>query len=200
MTTDYRTTHSWKAAIDLAPHILRLAEALPEHEQSGLVLQLHQIMLDLPTRIAQDLADATKLRFEVVYRLGAALEVIDRVYPALDTAEIRIATNALAERLSGEQFDEVIPEPAPVAPEPVEPALHETSAPSDPQLDAQAAVAATFAPSIVAPAEPTLEAQLTETVPYAPAVTPAESIPVVPTSSAAGSEPTTVNVQPDSVQ
>jgi hypothetical protein len=104
--TNFRTTASWQAAIALGPGLVRLAEELPASEQLGLAWQLQQTMVELPAAIAFDLqAEGRDTRIPVLLQLIAALDLIERVYPALDTAAIRQATDALFERLSSDQFN-----------------------------------------------------------------------------------------------
>ena len=107
-----RSTYSWTGAIALGPALVSLAEALPAHEQNGLVMQLQQLMVELPAMITHDLVIGGETRHDSVFRLVAALELIDRIYPALDGADAREALDTLAERLSGPNFQEVIAPPA----------------------------------------------------------------------------------------
>jgi len=69
---------------------MTLAEELPASEELGLSLQLRQIMVELPATIAADLLrDVSEVRLMPVLKLLATLELIDRVYPALDTAGVK---------------------------------------------------------------------------------------------------------------
>lgn len=103
--SDVRSTRNWQNAIDLAPMLVRLAEELPAAEQMGLSLQLRQAMVEVPATIAADtLSSGDGSPKLAVLRLVAVLELIEKVYPALDTASVRSAVDSLAERLtSGDQ-------------------------------------------------------------------------------------------------
>ena len=114
MATDYRKTLAWQAAIDLGPQIVKLAEALPDTEQAGLAQQLRQLMVELPGAIALDVAEGSNVRLPLALRLDAALELVDRVYPALDAAPAQAALAKLLARLRSDQFDETEAAPAPV--------------------------------------------------------------------------------------
>lgn len=128
--SDFRSAHSWQEAIDLGPGLARLAEQLPLSEQMGLAWQLQQIMVELPQAIALDLLqDGSMTRRPASLRLIASLDLIEKIYPALDTAEIRTAADNLVDRLKSDRFTEVdgipgsftqTPDPAP-APLPVAP-------------------------------------------------------------------------------
>ncbi len=108
---EYRNTYSWQGAIDLGPKLVSLSEDLPVHEQTGLLMQLHELMVEVPAMVAADLVDGTSLRFAPLYRLTASLELIERVYPALDASMARHELDELSLRLSGPSFNEMIAKP-----------------------------------------------------------------------------------------
>lgn len=148
--SEFRDTHSWKGAIELGPHLARLADELPAGEQMGLALQLREGMVNLASGIGLDLLDGdTFTRRRHAVRLLATLDLIDHVYPALDTADARDGLDKLLERLTGPDFGQhksgkpraVAPAPAP-RPEPPHPAPE--SVPVIP--DAMAAPAAPVVP------------------------------------------------------
>jgi hypothetical protein len=98
---DFRNDRTWQEAIALGPHLMELAEAMPATEELGLSWQLRKSMVRLPAAIAVDMHGEGSGRMAEYYRLVATLELIDRVYPALDTAGSRKAVEALGERLAG---------------------------------------------------------------------------------------------------
>jgi hypothetical protein len=118
---EFRDTRSWQEAIALGPELMELAEAMPATEELGLSWQLRKSMVRLPAAVALDLDDDKDARKVELYRLMATLELIDKVYPALDTAAAKSAVDRLAERLTGPGFDERVrgksPAPKPAAPE-----------------------------------------------------------------------------------
>jgi hypothetical protein len=161
---DFKDTHSWQSAIALGAQLMELAEAMPATEELGLSWQLRKSMVRLPAAIALDLDSDKKGRFGELYRLVATLELIDKVYPALDTAAAKSAVDKLTERLSGPDFDERLRGKAP-APRPPQP----PDTPTQPAAAApQPADNAHHAPSTV----PVLEA---------PTPQPGVSVPVQPT-------------------
>lgn len=120
---DYKESHAWQSAMALAPALMELAEAMPATEELGLSWQLRQSMVELPAVIAEDLAhEAKEPRLLPVLKLVATLELIDKIYPALDTGKARTAADKLAERLMSAGFDErthgKTAPPRPEAPEP----------------------------------------------------------------------------------
>jgi hypothetical protein len=104
--TDYPKTQSWQTAIKLGSHIIALAEQLPEAEQQGLAQQLRQLMVELPGGIALDLVEGTRVRLPLALRLTAALELVERIYPALDAAPARAMLAELCDRLVSDRFTE----------------------------------------------------------------------------------------------
>jgi hypothetical protein len=99
------------------------------------------MMIDLPAAIAADLVDGSRTRIAVVLRLQAALEVIERVYPALDTAEPKTILDELLERTESGSFAEV--HVVPVA----------TAVEEEVEVDHEAAPEAEEAPAVEATAE-----------------------------------------------
>lgn len=105
--SEFRDTHSWQEAIELGPQLVRLAEDLPVAEQMGLSLQLREAMVALPAAIAVDLLEGgSNTRKPATLRLVAMLDLIEKIYPALDTADVRAAVDTLAERISSNSFGE----------------------------------------------------------------------------------------------
>lgn len=149
---EFRKTYSWHAALDLGPELVTLAEELPAHEQTGLVMQISELMIELPAMVAADLVDGSTLRFGPFYRLTATLELIERVYPALDAGAAKSALEELGSRLASTLFTEQVPAPAIVLPA--------TLDQDDDEADAETAAADPAAtalvpePTPVPPAEP----------------------------------------------
>lgn len=113
--SEFRDTLSWQTAVDLGPQLTRLAEDLPAGEQMGLALQMRQEMVGLIGGIGLDMLEGqgfTRRRHAV--RLLAILDLIDKVYPALDTSDAHTAVQKLLDRLTSDQFTERKPgAPAP---------------------------------------------------------------------------------------
>jgi len=150
--TEYRNSSSWLGAIELGPKLMTLAEELPASEELGLSLQLRKIMVELPATIAADLLQgSSEVRLLPVLKLLATLELIDRVYPALDTAGVRADADKLVERLMSPTDFTAGPEAAPAPAAESEPeapeAEDEPETPADPEA---APVVPTEAPDVAA--------------------------------------------------
>jgi hypothetical protein len=133
--SEYRNTLSWQGAIALGPTLLRLAEELPAAEELGLGFALRQGAVELPATIAADLVEGREPGILGVLKLSTALELIDKVYPALDTADIRKAVEDLLTRLkSGSVADNTARKAAETHAETVHPAP-EHPAPAHPAAE-----------------------------------------------------------------
>ena len=110
---DYRETYSWRAAIELGRPLTLLTEELPAQENSGLITALQSLMVELPSAIASDLIGGTNTRQAAYVRIQSILELIERVYPALDTAESKTKLDELIERTESTAFAEVHVDPIP---------------------------------------------------------------------------------------
>ncbi len=130
--TDFRDTHSWQQAIGLGPHLVRLAEELPAAEATGLAMQLRQAMTDLPTNIALDMLEGGSYsRRLAAVRILAILDLIDKIYPALDTATVRTKLEQLIDRIAGDGFKDRLSTNQPAHPETDLP-VHTEADPSTP--------------------------------------------------------------------
>jgi hypothetical protein len=97
--------------VELGPDLVQLAEQLPVSEEHGLNHQLHLVAVDLPAAIAYDLLESDSYTRKLhIARLAAMLDIIDKVYPALDTGEARKKLEKLADRVgSSDSFGEQTP-------------------------------------------------------------------------------------------
>lgn len=110
--SDFRSTDQWRQAIDLAQDIAQLAEQLPAQEELGLGMELRKAMVKLPAAIAVETSpNDIAHRHLYMARIAASLDIVDKVYPALDTGEARTKL----EKLMGEA-PKAIDAPRPPAP------------------------------------------------------------------------------------
>lgn len=108
--SDFRDTYVWREAIELSPYLVNLAEQLPASEEHGLSMQLRKIMVRLPASAAYDLGEGNSFSRKIeITRLTAILDIIDKVYPALDTAGARKALEKVVDRMGGPNFGEQTP-------------------------------------------------------------------------------------------
>lgn len=160
--SEYRSTVSWQGAIDLAPGLMELAEQLPSAEANGLSMQLREIMVALPAAIASDLVRGGDKRFKPLFKLTAALEMIDKVYPALDTGGSKSAADKLADTLNSPDFGQsangqsettaaAAPAPSESAPPIIAEPAEEAPAPEPTHVQVQAAAPAVSGESNVQP-------------------------------------------------
>ncbi len=126
--SESRNSSSWQGAIELGPHLMRLAEELPASEAMGLSFQLRQAMVDVPATAAADqLQGGKENQLLPGLKLLAVLDFIEKVYPALDTADVRTEAEKLVEHIvsvsTGNEPTAALPakiEPATPAPAPAD--------------------------------------------------------------------------------
>ncbi len=184
--SDYQQTHSWQGAIELGPHIVKVAEQLPGTEQTGLSQHLRVLMVELAGAVAIDLLNGSKTRLPVALRLAAAMELVERVYPALDTSDARTALYKLTDRLNSDKFDEQVTTPNPL---PLAPGITADL----PNEGEEASTTSTEFPPVAAPVPmppPAAALAPAQSPPQSPSNTaPPESIPVIAGESAPSSAP-----------
>jgi hypothetical protein len=112
---EYRTTYAWQSSLDLSPHLVRIAEQLPVDEAFGLGAKLRSLAAELPASVATDLVTGSRTALGAALQTAATLEVIEHVYPALDTVAARSAIEDLSHRIMSDKFTQTnIPAPATV--------------------------------------------------------------------------------------
>jgi hypothetical protein len=179
----YRNSPFWKAAIDLGPSLARLADELPASEEFGLSKTLREFGVDLPAAIAVDLmmAPTSTTRYTVTLKLAAALELVDRIYPALDTASVRASADALAEQLFDDSFGVAAVAPAAATAAPTLAPAATALVPADVPAAAPVVAAPVSVPVVSDAAEPQLASPLGAT-PAPVAVMPTQESHVQPDS------------------
>lgn len=100
--SDYQQHPAWQQALDLSLDINQLGEDLPANEQ--LALELMASAIEIPTMVAEDLLSGHKPRLGGVLRLQTRLELVTRIYPALDTARVERTLNKLIDLLQSPDF------------------------------------------------------------------------------------------------
>ena len=130
--SEYSDTYSWQGALELGPRLLSLADELPASESMGLSFHLHQLAVELPASIAARLLAGEPADMSVMLKLIAALELVERVYPALDVSPTKRLADDLAARLAGDGFSER-PQAAPIE---LPATISEDEPPADAPVDA----------------------------------------------------------------
>lgn len=100
--SDYQQHPAWQQAMDLSLALNELGESLPANEQ--LALELMASAIEIPTMVAEDLLSGHKARLGGVLRLQTRLELIDRIYPALDSSRVVRRLDRLMETLQSPDF------------------------------------------------------------------------------------------------
>jgi hypothetical protein len=107
---EYQNTHAWQQAIELSLQLQSLIEELPAEEKDSLIPLLRESMVNIPAKIAMALIHDSQPDMEAVLRLQTQLEIISRVYPAIEIGSQQDSLGELLERLSDGTFQELVPE------------------------------------------------------------------------------------------
>ena len=108
---DYRKYLIWEEAIVLATQVHNLIDSLPESERSSLAVSLNEAAVSLATSISISLAMSQPPVVTKAIALLTQLEMVNRIYPALDTAEVDAQAAKLLAKLEHEdQFRELKPQ------------------------------------------------------------------------------------------
>lgn len=110
---DYRKHQAWEEAIKLSMQVHSLIESLPTGEQSALAVSLNHSVVSVPTSVAMDLLQEKPANIESVISLQNQIELVNRIYPALESIDVERGASELLARLQDEsRWRELIPEPA----------------------------------------------------------------------------------------
>ncbi|HSX41614.1 MAG TPA: hypothetical protein VLF21_03240 [Candidatus Saccharimonadales bacterium] len=92
---EIKRTDSWKNALALAKELVSVGEEFSDSETNVLAHHIRQAIADVPAAVAADLMAQHKLNPEPLVRLAAVLELVNKIYPAIDTAAADILLNKL---------------------------------------------------------------------------------------------------------
>jgi hypothetical protein len=98
---DVKTAYAWQEAMKLAQKLSQVCEDFSDSDRNVLVAHLRQAVVEIPATIAVDLKFHRMATMEPVIRLATALELVHRIYPAVDTGQV-----ALMDRMSTDRFNE----------------------------------------------------------------------------------------------
>jgi hypothetical protein len=148
MMQDVKKAYAWQEAIELSGELLQVCEEFSSNDNVVLG-HLRQAVIDIPATIATDIKFRRMATMEPVIRLATELELVHKIYPAIDTGEVPEKLAALMERMSTDRFNEREPEPED------ESAGQPEAATESPETEPEAPAAGTTAASKEEPVQPT---------------------------------------------
>jgi hypothetical protein len=131
----YRKFYAWQEAVKLSLELYRMADELPDDEQHLLARDLRRSAVEIPTAVAVNVVRGEAADTSIIVRLQVIMELIGKIYPALDTARTETEIAKVASRMQG-NFTEQEPEPEPTPAPAVEPAEEEAEPEDDADEDA----------------------------------------------------------------
>ncbi len=115
-----KNSYAWKEAIELSLDLIRICEEFSDGDHNVLLGHLKNAVVDIPASIASDIKYSRGANLEPVVKLATELELVHRVYPAVDTGSAPEKAQKLLERMESNNFHEQIPAEPQAEPEPEE--------------------------------------------------------------------------------
>ncbi len=108
---DVKKAYAWQEALELSKQLVRICEEFSDAATNVLVWHLRQAVVDIPGGIAADLQADRPATMEPMVRLATELELVRKIYPAIETGDVEERLERLMERMQSERFTEREPEP-----------------------------------------------------------------------------------------
>jgi hypothetical protein len=99
---DVKKVYAWQEAIALANQLARLCEEFSDGERNVLVSHLRQAVVEVPATVAADIKLGRGITKEPLIRLATAVELVHKMYPAIDTGSVPAKLDALMQRMSSD--------------------------------------------------------------------------------------------------
>jgi hypothetical protein len=116
--------YAWQEAIELSKRLALVCEEFSDASTNVLVWHLREAIVEVPAGIAADLQAGRPATMTAAVKLATALELVRRIYPAIDAGEADERLDRLMQRMQSGAFGEREPEPEPEPQtEQVEPAV-----------------------------------------------------------------------------
>lgn len=108
---DVTKVYAWQEAMELSKELIRICEEFSDGEKNVLAWHIRQAVVEIPASIAADIELGRKdPTLEPVIRLATELELVHRIYPAIDTDGAPEKLKALVERMKSDAYLEREPE------------------------------------------------------------------------------------------
>lgn len=99
----FRESETWKLGMDLAEKVYREADRLPEHEQLGLIMEMRQSSIRIPSAIAEGHGRGTEddrhrfcqVALGALARLESEVLLQERIYDSMHVGDIHFMIDNL---------------------------------------------------------------------------------------------------------
>jgi hypothetical protein len=108
---EIKKAYAWQEALNLSKRLVQICEEFSDADTNVLVWHLRQAVVEIPATIAADLQANRGATMEPVVKLGAELELVHKIYPAIETGDADDLLTGLTERMQSDRFGEREPEP-----------------------------------------------------------------------------------------
>ena len=124
-----KNSYAWEEAIELSLDLIRICEEFSDGDHNVLLGHLKNAVVDIPASVASDIKYSRGANLEPVIKLATELELVHRVYPAVDTGSAPEKVKSLLARMESNDFHEQIPTKPEPAPKPEEEPVEVKEAP-----------------------------------------------------------------------
>lgn len=100
----------WQEAIALSKQLVRICEEFSDADRNALVQHLRQAVVEIPATVAADILQGRPATLEPAIRLATELELVHRIYPAIETGSAPEKLEGLLERMQSTSFNAKEPE------------------------------------------------------------------------------------------
>jgi len=108
---ELQTAYAWQEALELSKRLVHICEEFSDSDTNVIVWHLRQAIVDVPAGVAADLEAGEDASMGSVVRLMTSLELVRKIYPAIDTAAADEQLDKLVARMKSDTFAEREPDP-----------------------------------------------------------------------------------------
>ncbi|TAK89584.1 hypothetical protein EPO04_00545 [Patescibacteria group bacterium] len=109
MLENVTKTYAWQEAMELSRELTRLCEEFSDGDRNVLVGHLRQAVVEIPATVAVDITLGRPATLEPAIRLATELELVHRIYPAIETGTAPQKLEDLLRRMRSNNFTEQEP-------------------------------------------------------------------------------------------
>ena len=101
---EVKKAYAWQDAIELSKCLVSMCEEFSDAETNVVVWHLRQAVVDIPAAVAADLKAGRSATMEPLVKLATELELVDRIYPAIDISDAEERLQILMNRMESDTY------------------------------------------------------------------------------------------------
>lgn len=112
-----KKAYAWRESLELSKRLVQICEEFSDANSNVLVWHLRQAVVEIPATIAADLQGNRGATMEPIVKLVAELELVKKIYPAIETGDADEQVEKLMGRMQSDGFGEREPDEVPASEE-----------------------------------------------------------------------------------